>query len=651
MLVLGVLLTIALNVAAAFSALSLTLRIPGFERHERWLAASMLWNFLVLVPTHLLGVLNLLYPGNLAVLSVVVSASAFWLSSQGRGARGWRAQAVAVLEEANASWGAVRGVVSGSDGALGAAGALTWALAMAYVLLLVYLYPSESWDGVWYHDTMVGYAIQQHGYGPIDLPTLADPALIQQANGYPRHSEMTGLWFCMFSDRRWLELPNTLAAIPLSLATYAFCRRADAPGRPQRAVALAWATAMLLLPAVRLQLRTTYVDNHFAAMHAAAFYFATHRRQNVHSALIASVAIALTLGLKSMALLSVPPLVLVTVLLLLVGRGTTPWRHIVLAIVTGGLIIGLFGGMTYIWNATRYSNPFFPVAVSLGAKTFPGPVPLGWVDVNRSLDDLIANVTSVPTPGSDYADIKKGGYGPVVPFFLVPLAALAAALASVKLVVGLFTQRLRAFLTPEAGVLFVSAIAGFTLYKSPALWAARYNVHAIIVFIGTTHWLSQQLRARGLSTMLASAALVTHLLVAYWSKPGWQYDTPAITQMLKSSARERAATSLLLVKSTALARDRELGPGDQVVWSDDLPFPSLLWNETFSNRLVYGPSLDANAYLDRAERIGAKWVVVGVGSLAAQRIIERSDRWQLVGGVHAHSQQPCYAYRRLPAKP
>src|SRR5262249_34548395 len=71
---------------------------------------------------------------------------------------------------------------------------------------LSFLHPSEGWDGIWYHESMVGFAIQNHGYAPVDMPD----GLMQQANGYPRDCEMTNLWFVIFTDRTFIEIVNNV---------------------------------------------------------------------------------------------------------------------------------------------------------------------------------------------------------------------------------------------------------------------------------------------------------------------------------------------------------------------------------------------------------------------------------------------------------
>jgi hypothetical protein len=530
-------------------------------------------------------------------------------------------------------------------GPIAVAAWLALAFALAWTLALVYLAPSESWDGVWYHDTMVGYAVQQHGYAPARLPPTD---LVQQANGYPRDSEMTALWIVLFTDRRFIELPNTLAVVPLALAVAAFCRRW---GRGDPAIAFLWGVAIVLFPGVRLEMRTTYCDNFYAAWAAASFYFATHPKMDVRRGLVASVALALCLGSKSMGLMLVPLLALVALVFLAVRRGRAGWMGTVATGLLAAIVIVFFGGYKYLLNWKQYGNPLYPIALAVAGHEFPGPIKLDWVDVSASNAQTFGNLFAVPVPGHDFVDSRVYGYGLSVGYLLGPTGALALVVALGAAVVGLASaavarRRPTARELEPLQVVLVGAIAIFTLWKSPALWAARYNVHAVVVAMAATHWLSHRFsRPEALATGAAATCFVTNVIAWNWSQPGWQYDWAQLAALARMPAEERAATSQLNVKSTMLARDRELGDGDVVVWSDDLPFPSLLWNERMSNRLEYVPPGDGTSYVDEAERLGAKWLVVGVSSPAMAVVEARADRWQAVGSVHAHPQGPCTAFR------
>src|SRR5437773_419477 len=63
---------------------------------------------------------------------------------------------------------------------------------------LTYLAPSESWDGFFYHEPIIGLALQNHGFRMVTLPPSM---VVQPINGYPRLCEAFALWFVVFTDK------------------------------------------------------------------------------------------------------------------------------------------------------------------------------------------------------------------------------------------------------------------------------------------------------------------------------------------------------------------------------------------------------------------------------------------------------------------
>jgi hypothetical protein len=77
-------------------------------------------------------------------------------------------------------------------------------------------------------------------------------------------------------------------------------------------------------------------------------------------------------------------------------------------------------------------------------------------------------------------------------------------------------------------------------------------------------------------------------------------------------------------------KEQQLGPGDEVVFSEGVAFPGLLWNFNFSNRVDYVEFTDAQEFLAKVSDRGAKWVCVGAGG-AARRALDQSPDWVLIG--------------------
>jgi hypothetical protein len=80
-----------------------------------------------------------------------------------------------------------------------------------------------------------------------------------------------------------------------------------------------------------------------------------------------------------------------------------------------------------------------------------------------------------------------------------------------------------------------------------------------------------------------------------------------------------------------------------VAFTEDFGFPAVLWNETFSNRLVYVPFTGgASGFLEALQRAGAEWVAVRSRSRHESALRSRKDLWERVGMTSDEN----VAYRR-----
>jgi hypothetical protein len=109
--------------------------------------------------------------------------------------------------------------------------------------------------------------------------------------------------------------------------------------------------------------------------------------------------------------------------------------------------------------------------------------------------------------------------------------------------------------------------------------------------------------------------------------------------------RELGAPTLLDV---GLAREKELKPGSLFVFGDRYSgFPSLFWNNTYSNRVKYvrgGPG-----FLARAAKEGATWISLDQNDPNIVEARSPSSGWQEVGKLNPINGG--YAFRRVPVPP
>lgn len=626
-----------LSLLVLAASASIVARLGLESRAERALACTILWNALVLAPIHVLGVTGHLTRTNLVLLSVVTSGLTIAATFSGVDRKGHaRAITREVESFARLPFDAVATCVRARSFA--AVGVVMAIVVVVWTAWLSYLLPSESWDGTWYHELMVGFAIQNHGYAVADLPRgIGYPMdMIQQANGYPRNCEMTWTWFVMLLDGRLIEVTNSLMVAPLALATYVMARRFSS----DRPLAMGWASAIVLVPSVALQLRSTYMDVHVAALHVAAICWATRIELRLRDAWIGLVALALLVGAKSHALIYVP--VLFSILIgRLAWQARKRMRLVIATALGGGVLILAVASITYLRNWMAFHNPLWPMTFdseSLGVH-WKGLATLDQFTGNKPPAEMWKGATSFRTPGTDFADTGDWAWGWTTPFFLFPLSLIAVLVA----IVGSFHGEDR---TRARNVLVVVIPLAITVYTAHTLWHPRYNLHLLAGMMVLVHFLLAS-RAPRVIEGLAGATVFGNLLFLFWAKPAWGADLEEARRVARMSVDERQGAYTLGWSPTpqaAIARERELGEGAVVVFSDEMMFPAYLWNRTFSNRIQYIPRMPADAWIARAEELHATWAVAGEGS-AVFGVLASRPEWQRVG-IIARSGN-CVAFRRL----
>lgn len=604
-----------LTLLAALAAVSLAQRTKPSGRTELALTACILWNALIGCPIYALGLTGHLTANALAVLSFLFFTAVL-------AAAGWRGSAVASIR--TLAVGVVQILTLPFDGLATAKRArslvllplVLTAVLIVFTAFASYFTPSwRQWDSLWYHETIIGFTIQNHSFDPVSLPLDT-----QKANGYPRFCEMIQLWFVIFTDRRLIELTNSLIAPGLMYATYLIARRYTR----DVVSSMAWATVVMIMPNTSYLLQSTYVDPHVALFVLAGTYYATRPQFRLVDAWLAAICISLAIGSKYLAL---PPAGIV--LLIALAR---LFRHNGFRLKTLGTLLGgalVIAGMSAevfwrnwrhfknpLWPDFEYDNParniHFP-SVAYGANP---------LDMNMGVKELIETLYSVPYSVTGLG--HKGqvyDYGFAVIWIVFPLGALALAAALFLCGRDLLGRiaRVPAWRAPEAyNPVLVALPVAAQIWLSPALWGGRYHIAnvgalgAIIAFAGSRR------RWHAFGEGAAVTAAVASVIVFYWVKPRWYWLPSELAKLAAIPYPEREVTPAANISKTidvhsGSSMTREVGlereklkPGEIVAFNDSTQFPAILWNNTFTNKLVYVPH--GPEFFDRVNALGARWV-------------------------------------------
>jgi hypothetical protein len=628
------LLAVVLSALVGWAALSVAARLRLDARAETLTATLVLASAFVLGPIYLLGLLGLVTRALVTALVLFVAAAAWAASTLGVGVREQSRRT------ARAAVGVLRMPLEAIAECWRARSAVLVCVTACLVLfvwnaLAAWLATSwREWDALWYHESIVGFTIQNHGFAPVDLPWGG----IQKINGYPRAAEMLSLWFAMYAGRALVDLPNVLLMPALFASVYAMARRLTG----DRIASYGWAAVTATIPGYLELVQSTYVDPALATFVAAGAMFVLRTPLRAREALLGAAALAIAANVKVSGVFAVVPLAFIAAGRLLAQPGR---RRAALLTIAGGLamIVGL-SAATYLRNLRLYHNPVWPDLAlhirSLGID-WPGNGPFGdirsdsrsgpGVTKNAPLFELLRDLFLPPGRLTDGERKYTHLYGLGVPWVLVPAAVLVFARLALELVRGGAardaTSRQRLI-----EVVYLLVTTGITLITSTNRSTPRYHIGTIALWVPVIAWTLG--RRRVLQEALAFAATIGSLAVVAWELPAWRGfpSGPQLVALWHLDPTERQLASELgapVFYDVGLARERDLVAGTTVV-SDDFEFPSILWNDEYSNRVVYvRPNTDV---LRTADQLGATWIYANDKAIT-QRVRD-TPGWQELGPLY-----------------
>lgn len=628
---------------AVFAGLSCAARLESAGRAERALAAAILWLGALCIPVHVLGWLNVLDKASLAIglsSSIAILLLVAWFPN-----RDWRTTAATVWDTICVPWDALR--ETWRERSVGAVGLVVCAGILVWTAWLAYLAPSSSWDGLMYHEGIVGFAIQNHGFRWVEVP----PGVVEQVNGFPRTCEYLALIAAILDGKRFMDLvPSAVSPIAI-LAFYVLLRRV----MKDRSAAVAAACALFLIPAIVLQLRSTYVDIEYTICFAACCHFVTRSKLDQSHAWITALAIGLLGGMKVTGLLLAPPLLGIWCLRVFAASWKErDWRFIPTLFVGAASVVGL-GGITYLRNWTMQHNVVWPSDLNVDRLNihWHGPWPIS--NMQHAATDVWQDLFDLPKPDEQFADSRDNGYGTAGAFLILPLAIFGLLRLVWRVSARVVTAPFRAAPpshSDEPWLLLLTLVAGGAFAMSPAFWWARLNLHIVVIGFVLAGYLVGSFRSRRLAEAAMGGAILLGAVNLYWSKPRWDVGFEAMRTLLSESERERIAHTLndiVMPNETARAREGELHSGDVLVVTTH-PFVGTLWNEHYTNRVIYVRFHGRAAFMSELERLHAKWVVVQSTGSEASALRQDSAHWASIGYATAVDNQTT-AFHRVTTPP
>ena len=613
-----------LTSVATLDALGIAVRARTSGRAELALVATAAWFALLATPVLVLGYTNALTPGALVVASTTLLGGTFLALARGRGGREVVRECVqAARAIASMPGDALRETARARSIVL--LGCLVCAGLLAVALVQTVFGANESWDGFLYHEPIVGFAIQNHGFSIV--PLQAHQA-VQATNGYPHLCEAVSLWLVVFTDKTLVELPSDVGAPAMMLAVYVLARRFG-----DRVTAVGWACVLLLMPQCWTQLCGTMIDMTVAFFALFAIHFATRPALRLSDALLAMLGMALVLQSKSSGLVIVPPIALLLGARLVSGPRRSRPRATLAVLAAGGVLLAGIGLLVPLRNWAAFHDPLWPVSFdgrALGIR-WDGLITPAELGPIIPLQQVIERAYDHPTGGVE--DAMQRGYGYAIAWVVVPLGLVAV-------VAGLAAALLERFAWKESGrasnlgLVLILVVTGILTTLTLNGQNARYNIHLVAGLMIAVAWLLAGRRWVSLREGVLGASIVLSIMPLFWMKgllwPWFSTEHPE--DMLRHPLESRTAFERPTLDQLARLRNAELRPGDWAVFDQDVHFVGALWNFAFSNRVKYVKYESSKQFLLALDEVAPKWVAVGKGD-DARKALESTNRWELVGEI------------------
>jgi hypothetical protein len=509
-----------------------------------------------------------------------------------------------------------------------------FSLSLCWMMFIGYLFPSYTWDALWYHLPIVGY-IMQNGA----IQEIANNSFIEQfINIFPKNIELLFLWNIIFLKSDILtDLTQMVFAFMGVLTVCSLAIKLKVSERN----AIYSGLLFFFTPIMILQSTTNYVDIAISVLFLVALNFLLSdgviasedselRRINEKRRklflLFGGLSSGILLGSKGSG-----PLFIVILSALVIIQKIR--KHFVYTrnqgilkeyknlqsvksfIIFFALPAILMGGYWYMKNWVLYNNPVYPMEISLFGKIFFKGL---YKEMIEPVPEIITRLSFVSRPVYVWLehveyylyDSRLSGLGPV--WFILYIPGIAFSL-------------LHAVKNRKYDFLAVAAIimAGFFLY--PRNWTPRYVMFIVglgaLSFGYTLNYFNER------DNVLRSIAL---LLVVYtFFAANSPCVTPArIKHFINLPANERTVARHAPFNIDLHARQEyghwiwisdNIRAGETLTYTFEPLFLSPLWNSGFTSFITFVKAETYNEWLKDLEQKKATYVLV--------RSKSKEDKW------------------------
>ena len=500
-------------------------------------------------------------------------------------------------------------------------------LYFCYMIFTGWLFPSYTWDALWYHLPIVGYIMQAGAIQENSAPSLIDLFI----NIFPKNIELFFFWNIVFLESDIVaDLSQMLFTIAGVLTVYSIAVKL----KIRKEHALYSSLLFFFAPIVILQSTTNYIDITVSVLFLIAINFLMYSTPEYGSGneagmmcpgkrklpvLMAGITTGILLGSKGSGPIFMFVLLAAVVVQAFARRLIKSLKHFLLFTVHYSLFFilpaFLLGGYWYVKNWVLYNNPVYPMDISFSGITIFKGMYGGIIDpppqVFKGLT-LPAQLFYVWLERVEYYlyDSRLSGFGPV--WFILFLPSVVFSLvSSVK--------------NKKYDFLFVSAILIGTFLIYPRNWNTRYVIFITALGAVSFGLVLDYFDAKGKGLKVAALLLVVYTF--------FTANSPCITpskikEFIRLPAKERTIAGQAPFNIDLHARQEygywiwignNMAKGDTLAYTFEPLFLSPLWNSGFSNKIIHIKSESYNEWLENLKMNNVTYVLIRQNS--------EEDKW------------------------
>jgi hypothetical protein len=472
---------------------------------------------------------------------------------------------------------------------------------VCWLVFIGYLFPSYTWDGLWYHLPIVGNIIQSGAIQENPANFMIDTFI----NIFPKNMELFFLWNVIFLKS---DIITDLSQLPFTIIGVITIYSIAVKLKIKERYALYSSFLFFFTPIIILQSTTNYIDVAVSVLFLITINFllygspdnngpstAPGRHDRGTPLLLAGITAGILLGSKGSGLL----FAVILSIAVFIQEAVKHRRHIygtasdlksrvinhsirpyIMYLLLPMLLMGSYW---YIKNWVLYNNPVYPMEISLFNKTIFKGLYKGIIDPAPPLienSSSLRGLLHVWLERVEYYlyDSRMSGFGPV--WFILFLPGLAFAM-------------INAIVKKRYDWLFTGLLLIMTFIAHPRNWNTRYVI--FIVALGAVSY-GFMLEFFGKRERVINIIAIILAGYTFMTANSPCVMPSKISEFMRLPAEKRTIARHAPFNIDLHARQEyghwiwvseNISEGDMLAYTFEPLFRSPLWNSAFSSRNAY----------------------------------------------------------------